>query len=134
MIVNNTTLFVKTLPIREADGKIRDEIVLLPGTNDVPDAKWNKVAHAEPGDKSGLLSVAQWLDEGVLVELDSTPLGKRPVAEAVKIVKATVNLDLLEKWREDEKRPAVSEAIVKAIKAASMTPDEEKKAKEGKKT
>lgn len=128
MLIDMKNTSVHIVPIQDKDKEghalpPKRHVRLMPGVNNVDDADWEKAKE--------LAQVKYWISERECIELDSTPLAKRPPRDAVKIVKDTWNRIQLEKWREDDKRPQVQDAISQQIKALEPTADEKNKAGKG---
>lgn len=91
------------------------EMKFTPGVNQVDDVKWE---HATKVLKDAEL--LRFLDDKTM-EIMEKSASKREVkgdaldafedAKALQMIKATFKVDLLEKWKYGEKRPAVSQAI-----------------------
>lgn len=83
---------------------LADAVLLKPGVNEVESSKWDRVKDHP---------VVKWrIENGVLLVKDgSKPISDMPAGEAVKLVKATVDADLLERWRRDDPRRSVRDAI-----------------------
>ena len=76
---------------------------IWPGVNEVEDAHWNAAKE--------LRVIQHYLDQDDLKEMISEPLRKLSDKDATKIIKNTVNRDLLREWRAEEKRSKVLKAI-----------------------
>lgn len=112
LLIKNTT--PKIVGTRVGEEKVR----LRPGTNDVKPELWEKAREYR--------AIAAMLDSGELVE----PAQKTPAAapqvtsleafnerEAIRLVKETVDPDLLELWAAGEKRKKVAAALEAQAKA-----------------
>jgi hypothetical protein len=112
LLIKNTT--PRLVGTRVGDEKVR----LHPGTNDVKPELWAKVREYK--------AIEAMLDSGELVE----PAQKTPAAapqvtsleafnerEAIRLVKETVDPDLLELWAAGEKRKKVAAALEAQAKA-----------------
>ncbi len=89
-----------------------DELTLKPGVNDVPAEVWQKVVAKYGGNLQRLL------DDGIVevveeagAPIDAAGLATLTERKAVKLVKDTVDEDLLLTWHETEKRKPVVAAI-----------------------
>lgn len=109
MLIKNNTPTVLGFGSKEKSGQV---LVMKPGVNDVPGQFWEQV-ETHP-------TVKVWMDEGkleVLTEDAKTPVEKVLVglkpADAVKVVKDTLDSGMLEAWMKTEKRPAVVKALKK---------------------
>lgn len=129
-LIDNTKTSVKILPVQERGKNAEGEAILLPpkrtirlmpGVNQIEDADWEKV--------KALKGVQVFLEEGELLEIDATPLPKRPSKDAIKLVKNTFDKALLLKWREDEKREDVTKAIAHQINEITPSKEELERAK-----
>lgn len=107
MIVQNKTLHIMG----------NDDFTLFPGVNDVKDEAWEKI--------KALKSIKLMIEEEELIEHDSRPLEKRTEKEANRLIKDTNNAALLKRWRTDDTRPGVQEAI--AAQLAELTPTAEER-------
>lgn len=111
MLIKNNTPSVLGFGSKEKSGQI---LVMKPGVNDVPGQFWEQF-ETHP-------TVKVWMDEGkleVLTEDEKAPVekvlaGLKP-ADAVKVVKDTLDAGLLEAWLKTEKRPAVVKAMKKQL-------------------
>lgn len=105
-----------TTTVKDENGKpkeifqpARKAVQLVPGLNAIDAEDWSKMQR--------LFVVKHWLSVGEVEVLDAGPLGKRSQKDAVEVVKATFQKDMLAKWREDEgkreggPRAAVLDAI-----------------------
>lgn len=112
MLIKNTT--PRIVGTRVGDEKVR----LRPGTNDVKPELWEKARKYR--------AIEAMLDAGELIE----PAQKTPAAapqvtsleafnerEAIRLVKETVDPDLLELWAAGEKRKKVAAALEAQAKA-----------------
>jgi hypothetical protein len=112
LLIKNTT--PRIVGTRVGDEKVR----LRPGTNDVKPELWEEVRK--------YTAIVAMLDSGDLVE----PAQKTPAAapqvtsleafnerEAIRLVKETVDPDLLELWAAGEKRKKVAAALEAQAKA-----------------
>lgn len=144
MLVTNTTLSIIGIPLTAAEQKTFKAKVLqlLPGANTPSDKEWAAARKH--------VMVQRQIDAGHLVELteaaeepagdddegdelgdesepgepragDLEALAKLSQSEAVKLVKATINAELLGRWAEVDKRPKVKDAIAKQLKELSPT-------------
>jgi len=109
MLIKNNTPTVLGFGSKEKSGQV---LVMKPGVNDVPGQFWEQV-ETHP-------TVKVWMDEGKLevltedvkVPADKVLNGLKP-ADAVKVVKDTLDVELLDVWMKTEKRPAVVKALKK---------------------
>lgn len=112
MLIKNTT--PKIVGTRVGEEKVR----LRPGTNDVKPELWERAREYR--------AIAAMLDSGEIIE----PAQKTPAAapqvtsleafnerEAIRLVKETVDPDLLELWAAGEKRKKVAAALEAQAKA-----------------
>ena len=82
---------------------IGDIITLAPGVNDVPDDLWSRC--------KSIPTIKDQVEAGVLKEVLSargkpiTDIAKLPAADAIELVKQTVDLELLGTWRDGTKGP-----------------------------
>lgn len=85
------------------------EVVLVPGTNEVSDADWMKITDAKTGNRI----VKRLIEDRVLLFTPKIVTLKdvKAVDEAIALVKATGDLALLDKWRDEDTRKKVLDAI-----------------------
>ncbi len=112
MLIKNTT--PRIVGTRVGDEKVR----LRPGNNDVRPELWAKAREFR--------AIAAMLDAGELVEPEQRSPAAAPQVtsleafnerEAIRLVKETVDPDLLELWAAGEKRRKVSAALEAQAKA-----------------
>lgn len=88
---------------------------------------WNATVNSEEfGER-----ISEYIERGVITVAEETEhptLSKKTPTAAVKFVKDTYDLSLLQSWREDEARPSVIKVLDERI--AELTPPPSKK-KEG---
>jgi hypothetical protein len=121
MLVHNESTSVHVVPV-DTKGNTRRCVTLMPGVNDVADGDWEKMQEIK--------IIKIYREEGSLRELDATPISKRSPKDAVRVVKDTYDRGLLLKWREDDKRPQVQDAIGAQLKGITPTAEELGKGKE----
>lgn len=110
-----------------------DDLILLPGLNVVPDAKWGKIRKHPV--------IAAMIEEGTFEEMDEMSddapdeaaegdesgdleaLKAMNVANASALIKETSNLELLKKWREIETRAKVIKPLDAQIKLLEAPPE-----------
>lgn len=133
MLLLNDTTQVFQVPVQDVvqskgeDGKAREipqpakrTIQLVPGVNTVADEDMDRIGR--------LFLVKHHLREGTFKEIDGDArLSKRSAKEAVDLVRKTYDPGLLAKWREDDKRPQVQDAIGQQFKEITPTRAEDKK-------
>lgn len=134
MIVLNkgTSIFSQGLHVfeKDKDGKAvavahkMKSVRFMLGANEVSDDDWEQCKKYE--------IVQHLLGKGDLVEQDSRPISKRPEKLAIALVRGTYDADLLARWHEDDKRPAVQKAISDQIKECTLS-DEDRAALKGEK-
>lgn len=119
MIINNTE--VRLIGF--------EEIVLMPGANEVEDSMWGKM-EKHPTIKS-------FIDEGILVVVASDKkhqnLSSLSPKEALDLVKSSSSKEILSKFLKDEKRPAVKKAIEEQLSKIDAAPEYRDTKKEEKK-
>lgn len=106
MLVENTE--ERVLGASDVGGVI---VLLRPGINNVPDEQWGRVKDKKPfkprlGDTIQEVGKSPPEEKGLA---DKTPL------EALKIVKSTLDLALLDAWLDKERRKKVRDSIVRQI-------------------
>jgi hypothetical protein len=125
--------------------KLAAVIVVLPGVNKLPDDVWlraMKKGEENPvlarllkkGSKGGLEIVRGIEDEKTKAanakraedKSESPDLVGLTPEKAVRIVKQTLNKDLLEQWAESDNRPAVRRAVEQQLKVLELTPSKNK--------
>src|SRR6266849_2622426 len=125
MIVENRTQFVIVSPIAdiEVDGKknYRRHFRFMPGNNEIATQDWEQVRE--------LLSIQYYLEAGDFKELGGNSLAKRSDKEALALVSNTYDVELLNKWREDDLRDGVKKASIKQIGKLPLTPEKIKTGK-----
>lgn len=96
---------------------LADIVLLKPGVNEVEAGKWDRVKDHP---------VVKWrIENGVLIVKDgSKPINEMSAGEATKLVKATVDADLLERWRKDDTRRSVRDAIDAQLDKLTAPPGE----------
>jgi hypothetical protein len=146
MLVDNATLYVKTVPIQDSVPLMKDgkptrhektgserefsppsrEITLKPGINKVDEKDWAKM--------QALKTVRVYIEEGDLVALDGVEPAKATPKNAIAIIKKTFDGALLTRWRADERagkvRDTVLAAIDKQLSQSTITEDERRAAKD----
>lgn len=91
---------------------------LKPGANTVDLADWKTIRGERAGDddRESVDLAAGLVEDGTLQELEK-PIHTMPVAEAVKVVKLTIDLAILLGVKGKDKRQRVQSAVVKQLKA-----------------
>jgi hypothetical protein len=129
MLVEWTKMKVKVVPIIGLNGKVAENIILLPGVNDVDDDKWNQARSCVDKDirTNRIIEKHVTLQEKEVEvknkETDEVKKEKKVVVkgktlkqlsldQASKIVENTFNLDTLNKWKEKESRDSIRALIM----------------------
>lgn len=112
---------------------IQSRLVLKPGVNEVSREQWAQVKDHPAMRRRINQGLIEVLSEGDESE-HASELAKLRPNEARRLVAETIDVDVLEKWREVEDRETVLEALEKQVGKVSKTVDEaERDAKAGKK-
>lgn len=103
------------------------EMKFRPGINNVPVDKW-EIAKKDS-------EIKRFLAEGVLTEIlpdqgkkDEEPSSELPeinkfsAQKALQIVKRTFHMDILTRWKHQDRRPEVAEAVVQQIEEITKKP------------
>ena len=115
MLIEYTKPNVLNLPLTGKDGVSEGHVMIVPGINEVPKTSWGRCAE--------LPKVKRLIDAKeltVILANDDTDevfaISTVEVKEAVKVVKKTWNIILLEDWLAGESRSGVTKAINAQIK------------------
>lgn len=121
MLIKNLTTSPHLVPVVK-DGKIVENLMFMPGVNEVDPDFW-----ADLIDKD--IVFAGYLADGEFEEVEAEGPANLREAPAIKLVKDTVVDALLAAWEVGEKRPKVKSAL-KAQRAKLVLKAPEKKAAE----
>lgn len=122
MLINNTKAGVICINYVQAGAK--DAVkghtnkVLLPGNNEVPNEAWAVIGQDA--------EVQRMIDEGVLVVVlgpdKKATLSQMALSQARKIIKDTLDVDLLTSWLKTETRKDVVDAIQAQVDSLKLPP------------